>query len=81
MNPSQIKFSFRYLIILFFVLITGSLAKGNEPANPNIVFIADVPEAMTQFEDYQLVTLDGGEKIIYEGFLDNNAAGQSRLRE
>lgn len=49
--------------------------------NPNIVFIADVPEAMTQFENYQLVTLDGGEKIIYEGLLDNNAAGQPRLRE
>ena len=45
--------------------------------NPNIVFIADVPEALSQFEDYQLVTLDGGEKIIYEGFLDNNAAEQS----
>jgi pyruvate kinase len=40
-------------------------------ANPDIVFIADIPEALTQFEDYQLVTLDGGEKIIYEGFLDN----------
>ncbi|MCF7913813.1 MAG: pyruvate kinase [Spirochaetaceae bacterium] len=40
-------------------------------ANPELVFIADVPEALSQFEDYQLVTLDGGEKIIYEGFLDN----------
>ncbi len=45
--------------------------------NPDIVFIADVPEALSQFEDYQLVTLDGGEKIIYEGFLDNNAAEHS----
>jgi len=40
-------------------------------ANPNLVFIADIPEALAQFEDHQLVTLDGGEKIIYEGFLDN----------
>src|SRR6056297_3290364 len=39
-------------------------------SNPHIVFISDVPEALAQFEDYQLVTLDGGEKIIYEGFLD-----------
>ncbi len=39
--------------------------------NPGIVFIADVPEALSQFEDYQLVTLDGTEKIIYEGFLDS----------
>lgn len=49
--------------------------------NPDIVFIADIPEALSQFEDYQLVTLDGGEKIIYEGFLDNNAAEHSRMRE
>jgi pyruvate kinase len=39
--------------------------------NPDIVFIADVPQALSQFEDYQIVTLDGNEKIIYEGFIDS----------
>jgi len=39
-------------------------------ANPALVAIADVPEAASQFEDNQLVTLEGSEKIIYEGYLD-----------
>jgi pyruvate kinase len=38
-------------------------------ARPGIVFIADIPEAISQFEDNQLVTLEGSEKIIYEGFV------------
>jgi len=39
-------------------------------ANPDIVFIADVPNAAAQFEDNQLITLEGNEKIMYEGFLE-----------
>lgn len=39
-------------------------------ANPDLVAIADVPDAAAQFEDNQLVTLEGNEKIIYEGYLD-----------
>ncbi len=38
-------------------------------AGPHIVFISDIPEAIAQFEDNQLVTMEGQEKIIYEGFV------------
>jgi len=37
--------------------------------NPKLVAIADIPDAVSQFEDNQLVTLEGSEKIIYEGFI------------
>lgn len=37
--------------------------------NPDLVGIADVPDAISQFEDNQLVTMEGSEKIIYEGFV------------
>ncbi len=36
---------------------------------PDIVLITKVPDALANFEDGQLVTLDGHEKIIYEGFV------------
>jgi pyruvate kinase len=38
--------------------------------NPRIVYIGQVPNAMDRFEDYITVTLDGDEKIIYEGSMD-----------
>lgn len=37
--------------------------------NPELVMIAEVPEAVDQFEENQIVSLDGAEKIIYEGLL------------
>ncbi|GHT82549.1 pyruvate kinase [Spirochaetia bacterium] len=37
--------------------------------NPNVVFIARVPEAMKRIEERLTVTLDGKEKIVYEGSL------------
>ena len=37
--------------------------------NPDLVLIAEIPDAFSQFEDSQIVSLDGGEKIIYEGLL------------
>jgi pyruvate kinase len=37
--------------------------------NPNIVGIAQVPNAMEKIEDHITVTLEGGEFIIYEGNL------------
>jgi len=39
--------------------------------NPDIVVIAEVPDAVSQFEDNQIVSLDGDEKIIYEGILED----------
>ncbi|TVR34734.1 MAG: pyruvate kinase [Spirochaetaceae bacterium] len=38
--------------------------------NPQLVFIAEVPDALDQFEHGQFVSLDGEEKIIYEGSLE-----------
>ena len=38
--------------------------------NPEIVYIAEVPNALGTFESSQIVSLDGEEKIIYEGMLD-----------
>lgn len=38
-------------------------------ANPDIVIVADVEKAMSQLEHGQFVSLDGGEKIIYEGLV------------
>jgi pyruvate kinase len=38
--------------------------------NPEIVYIAEVPHALQTFEPSQIVSLDGEEKIIYEGMLD-----------
>ena len=38
--------------------------------NPNLVFVADVRDAYLQFEANQSISLDGEEKIIYEGFID-----------
>jgi pyruvate kinase len=35
--------------------------------NPRIVYVAHVPKAMSAFEANSVVTLDGEEKIIYEG--------------
>ena len=40
-----------------------------QEVNPDIVVITEVPEAVAQFEDSQIVSLDGAEKIIYEGLL------------
>jgi pyruvate kinase len=37
--------------------------------NPHIVYISQVPQALDFFEDHITVTLDGEEKIIYEGTL------------
>jgi pyruvate kinase len=37
--------------------------------NPQLVLISEVPEAISQFEDNQIVSLDAGEKIVYEGLL------------
>lgn len=38
-------------------------------ANPGIVLISEVPDAVDKLEDNQIVSLDGGEKIVYEGLL------------
>jgi pyruvate kinase len=38
--------------------------------NPDIVCVAEVRNAYDQFEHNQIVSLDGEEKIIYEGILD-----------
>lgn len=38
--------------------------------NPELVFVADVPEAMKQFEDNLIVSLDGKERKIYEGIVN-----------
>ncbi|ADK79219.1 pyruvate kinase [Sediminispirochaeta smaragdinae] len=54
------------------IVIEGELSLSPEEVRKiasKIVIIADVPNAMDNFEDGQLVTLDGKEKIIYEGFM------------
>lgn len=38
--------------------------------NPNIVYIAQVGKAMSRLEEHLTVTIDGDEKIIYEGAID-----------
>lgn len=38
-------------------------------AAPNLVFVTGVRGALESFEDGQFVTLDGGEQIVYEGFM------------
>jgi pyruvate kinase len=38
--------------------------------NPNIVYISQVRNAMKQIEEHIIVTLDGKEKMIYEGALE-----------
>ena len=37
--------------------------------NPNIVYVSQVPQALNRFEEHITVTLDGNEKLIYEGAL------------
>ncbi|MCA1949907.1 MAG: pyruvate kinase [Treponema sp.] len=37
--------------------------------NPDIVYISQVPQALSRFEEHITVTLDGNEKLIYEGSL------------
>ena len=39
--------------------------------NPDIVCVAEVRNAYEQFEHNQIVSLDGEEKIIYEGIIDS----------
>jgi phosphohistidine swiveling domain-containing protein len=38
-------------------------------ANPEIVIVADVERALEQFENGQYVSIDGLEKIVYEGLI------------
>ncbi len=38
--------------------------------NPDLVFVSVVRDAYRQFEHNQSISLDGEEKIVYEGFLD-----------
>jgi pyruvate kinase len=38
--------------------------------NPNIVYIAQVENAMSHIEEHLTVTIDGAEKIIYEGTIE-----------
>ncbi|MFQ3546948.1 MAG: pyruvate kinase [Termitinemataceae bacterium] len=35
--------------------------------NPGIVYVSQVPQALERFEEHITVTLDGNEKLIYEG--------------
>ena len=37
--------------------------------NPSIVYVSQVPQALDRFEEHITVTLDGNEKLIYEGAL------------
>lgn len=37
--------------------------------NPSIVYVSQVPQALSTFEEHSTVTLDGAEKLIYEGAL------------
>lgn len=39
-------------------------------SNPELVLVADVKDALRQFEAGQYVSLDGEEKIIYEGLIE-----------
>jgi pyruvate kinase len=43
-----------------------------QKVNPEIVCIAHVPKAYDQFENGLIVSLDGNEKIIYEGYLEED---------
>ncbi len=38
--------------------------------NPDLVFLSEVSDAMSRLENNLLVSLDGGELIVYEGMLD-----------
>jgi pyruvate kinase len=38
--------------------------------NPGIVYVAHVEGAVKNLEEHLTVTLDGAEKIVYEGSLD-----------
>jgi pyruvate kinase len=38
--------------------------------NPNIVYVAQVEKAMTHIEEHITVTIDGNEKIVYEGTIE-----------
>jgi pyruvate kinase len=38
--------------------------------NPNIVYISQVQKAMNLIEEHSIVTIDGNEKIIYEGTIE-----------
>jgi pyruvate kinase len=38
--------------------------------NPNIVYISQVEKAMSRIEEHSTVTIDGDEKIIYEGTIE-----------
>jgi pyruvate kinase len=38
--------------------------------NPNIVYVAQVDKAMTHIEEHITVTIDGNEKIVYEGTIE-----------
>ncbi|MDR0410024.1 MAG: pyruvate kinase [Spirochaetaceae bacterium] len=38
--------------------------------NPNIVYISQVEKAMSRIEEHSTVTIDGDEKIIYEGLIE-----------
>ncbi len=44
-----------------------------QAANPELVMISEVPEAYEQFEDGSFVSLNGEEKIVYEGLLPDGA--------
>jgi pyruvate kinase len=58
-------------------IVDGIIIEGNtvlskdiiRMINPNVVFIARVPDAMKRIEERLTVTLDGKEKIVYEGIL------------
>jgi pyruvate kinase len=58
-------------------IVDGIILEGNtelskkliKTINPNVVFIARVPGAMERIEERLTVTLDGVEKIVYEGNL------------
>ena len=41
-----------------------------QTANPDLVVISGVPDACSTFEDGLTVTLDGEEKLIYEGLVE-----------
>jgi pyruvate kinase len=40
-----------------------------QATNPALVYVSQVPNAMERFEEHMTVTLDGGQKLIYEGLL------------
>jgi pyruvate kinase len=49
---------------------SGLTYKMIKTINPNIVYISQVQDAMKRFEEHIIVTLDGKEKLIYEGSLE-----------